>query len=143
MSVNLIAEQTAANGWAKLPPLPANASSSATFSLASKLAAASAKNGTTRPMVAGAANRGLAPCRGLRSRRVQRTAVREHVAVVEQEREMRGAAAFRPPFSHNLRGARADHGELEVEDFRPVRDVRGVDHFEDHRERDGSNPEQD
>lgn len=42
MSVNLIAEQTAANGGAKLPPSPASVSSSATFSLASKLAAASA-----------------------------------------------------------------------------------------------------
>lgn len=43
---------TAANGGAKLPPLPAIVSSSATFSLASKLAAASAKNGTTAPIAA-------------------------------------------------------------------------------------------
>lgn len=52
MSVNLIAEQTAAKGGAKLPQLPASVSSRATFSLASKLAAASAKNGTTVPMAA-------------------------------------------------------------------------------------------
>jgi hypothetical protein len=51
-SVNLIVEQTTANGGAKLPPLPASVSSRATFSLASKPAAASAKNGTTTPMAA-------------------------------------------------------------------------------------------
>ncbi len=65
MSVNLMAEQTAANGDARLPPLPA--------------------------------------------------------------RVRRGAAAFRTPFGDDLCGVGAGHGELEVEDRRPVRDVRRVD----------------
>ena len=56
---------------------------------------------------------------------------------------MRGAAAFRSPFGHDLRRASVTAGELEIEDRRSMRDVRGVDHFEDHRERDGGDPEQD
>jgi len=52
MSVNLMAEQTAANGGARLPPLPASVKSSAMFSLASNVAAARAKNGTTTPIAA-------------------------------------------------------------------------------------------
>ena len=66
MSVNLMAEQTAANGGAKLPPLPASVSRRATFSVASKVAAARAKNGTTTPMAA----RRVQP----RARAVSRTA---------------------------------------------------------------------
>jgi hypothetical protein len=43
MSVHLKLEQTVAKGGAKLPPRPAMVSSKATFSLASKPAATSAK----------------------------------------------------------------------------------------------------
>jgi hypothetical protein len=49
MSVNLMVEQTAANGGAKPLPRPASVSSSATFSPASNAAAASAKNGMSAP----------------------------------------------------------------------------------------------
>lgn len=56
---------------------------------------------------------------------------------------MRSAAAFRSPFSDDLRRASAAAGELKGEDRRPVRDMRGIDHFEDHRKRDSGDPEQD
>jgi hypothetical protein len=52
MSVNLMVEQRVANGGARLPPLPASVSSRAMFSLASNVAAARAKNGTTTAMAA-------------------------------------------------------------------------------------------
>src|ERR1022692_3200674 len=57
------------------------------------------------------------------AREGEEQAVGKHVAVVEQQREVRSAAAFQPPFSHDLRRAGAGRGELEVEDPRPVRDV--------------------
>jgi hypothetical protein len=85
MSVNLIAEQTAANGGAMLPPWPASVSSSATFSLASKLAAASAKNGTTAPMAARRRqSRARAVSRTAKAGECEEQAVGEDVAVVEQ-----------------------------------------------------------
>jgi len=144
MSVNLMAEQTAANGGAKLPPLPASVSSRATFFGRVERRRGDgeerddhAERGKARP---GACSCGVADGE---ARHGEEQSVGEHVAVVEHEREVRGAAAFRSPFGHDVRRARSAVSELEAEDRWPVRNVRRVDQFEGHRERDGGYAEQD
>ena len=108
MSVNLIAEQTAANGGAKLPPLPASVSKQRDV-----FARVEAGSGEREERDDGAEGGEAGPAarpRGIADSEAgerEEQAVGEHVAVVEEQREVRGAAAFRPPFSHDLRGARA------------------------------------
>jgi hypothetical protein len=56
---------------------------------------------------------------------------------------VREASSFRPPFGDDLRRARAATGELEREYGRPVRNMRRVEQFEDHRECNGRDTQHD
>jgi hypothetical protein len=118
-----------------IKPVPPSVSGRPTFLPASNAAATTAKNGTTTPIAARRRQlRALAVSRTARPASARKQAVGEHVAIVEHEREMCSAAAFSPPFSHNLRCARPASSELEVEDRWPMRNMRRVDHLEYDRE---------
>src|SRR5690242_19592255 len=70
------------------------------------MARARARHGTRVPLRRGPP----APSRSPLA--LKEEAVGDHVAVVEDEREVRRVTAFRSPFGHDLCGARGGHGEM-------------------------------